>query len=39
MGGDKSQCDSKAVVLLLVPGTRSSYLHGPHIDKAIAALG
>jgi hypothetical protein len=42
MGGDHiyhSRCDSMAVFLLLLPGTRYTHLHGSHIDKAIAALG
>jgi hypothetical protein len=36
MGGDhifQSQCDSMAVFLLLLPGTRYTHLHGSHIDK------
>jgi hypothetical protein len=35
----KSQCDSMAVFLLLLPDTRYRHLHGSQIDKAIAALG
>jgi hypothetical protein len=35
----KSQCDSIAVFLLLLPDTRYRNLHGSQIDKAIAALG